>query len=442
MNNKASPVKILIVDDVAANISLLREFLQGDEYDISAAHDGERAIKIATHTIPDLILLDIMMPGIDGFETCRQLKENAKTENIPVIFVSAKNDMENLLLGFSVGAVDYINKPFHQEEVIARINSQLKIQKLNKRLESSEKKMRSLMLKYQTQSQRLEKIVQSVVDGILETNASGKIQLINPAIERLFGYKSDELIAHCFTQLLADPYATQFDKLLQDIRHRQYTGDVMIEIKGKHKNGLEFPIEFSFIQLSAEEESYLAVIRDNTIHKNREQHLKNLSYIDPLTKLPNRRSFDESFTKEWLQCQRSNKAIAFIMIDVDNFKLYNDTYGHQGGDECLIQVAKTIKNTIKRPSDIVARIGGEEFAIILPDTSHEGVIQIARKLREAVEELSIPHRSSSLGIVTISLGIAISHNDGKCNTPNMLYQMADQALYHAKEAGKNQFFVF
>ena len=130
--------KILLVDDKAANISLLTAILEEKGYQISAASDGEQAIKIANYMLPDLILLDIMMPGIDGFETCRRLKRRIETKTIPVIFISAKSEIEDILMGFSVGGVDYINKPFYKEEVCARIKSQLKIQSLNKKLVSSE----------------------------------------------------------------------------------------------------------------------------------------------------------------------------------------------------------------------------------------------------------------------------------------------------------------
>lgn len=437
--NKMHPDKILLVDDTPANLTLLTEILQREGYQILAAKDGQGAIKIASHMLPDLILLDIMMPGIDGYETCRQLKNKDETKDIPVIFISAKTDVDDLVRGFSVGGVDYINKPFREAEVCARIASQIKIQALNQKLTASESDMRQLVIEHQNQSNRLQNIVELVVDGILETNGSGIIQLVNPAVEQLFGYSVEELQSINFTQLLAEPYATQYELLLAD---NTFSEQKHVEIMGKNNDGHEFPIEFSLLKVPAREETFLVVIHDITLQKDKEEKLRNLSYVDPLTDLANRRHFVECFTKEWLQAQRMNKPVAFIMIDIDWFKQYNDNYGHQSGDDCLVNIAAKIKNCIKRPSDIVARLGGEEFAIILPDTPEDGVIQVAEQLREDVQAMKIPHKASSYGVVTISLGIAIAKDGENCHSPDELYQMADKALYQAKQSGRNQFKIY
>ena len=439
--------KILVVDDTQANIALLSEILEHNGYQICAAKDGEQAMKIANHVQPDLILLDIMMPGMDGFETCRQLKDSENTQHIPVIFISAKSETTDVVTGFNVGAVDYINKPFQEEEILVRIESQLKIQSLNRKLTQSEMQMRHLLIKYQNQSKRLQQIVTNVVDGILETTSTGIIQLVNPAIESLFGYKEDELYLLNFTELLAEPYSSQYQRWLArktsvDTIEQKIPDEKMIELMGKRKDGSEFPIEFSFLKIPADEEIYLVVIRDISEHKDKEEKLRHLSYIDPLTQLANRRRFDESFSKEWLRSQRSEVPIAFIMIDLDLFKQYNDTYGHQAGDNCLESIANVIQKNIKRPSDIIARIGGEEFAIILPDTSKEGADRIALQLINSVKEIALPHSASVHGIVTISLGIACSSPEAPCQTSEILYKKADQALYKAKESGRNQYVIF
>lgn len=445
--NNTSPINILVVDDTQANIALLTELLEKSGYQVCAANNAEQAIKVASHINPNLILLDIMMPDIDGFEVCRQLKENPKTNSIPVIFISAKTDIEDLMTGFSVGAVDYINKPFHTEEVIARINNQIQIQSLNQQLIASEREMRQLVIKYQYQTERLEQIVKNVVDGILETTSSGIIQRVNPAIERLFGYKAEEIYLTNFTELLAEPFASQYSEILSYDRNnpscKQATVDEnLIELMGKRSNGSLFPIEFSFLKMPSDEELYLIVIRDISIYKDKEEKLRHLSYIDPLTKLANRRRFDESFLREWMRSQRTKKPLTFIMIDIDYFKQYNDTYGHQAGDICLTTLANVIKNIIKRPCDIIARIGGEEFAVILPDTDQIGAVNIAEKLRKSVCDLAIPHSSSEHKVITISLGIATSVSDEQGLTSKILYNKADQALYQAKRSGRNKYIVF
>ena len=449
--NSTPPDKILIVDDTSANIALLTEILEPRGYQIFAAADGERALKIARHIIPDLILLDIMMPGIDGFETCRRLKNGDDTKTIPIIFISAKTDIDDLLMGFAVGGVDYINKPFHDKEVCARIKSQMEIQTLNRKLAVSEQDMRQVLINYQYQTERLQQIVKLVVDGILETSSSGAIQFVNPAVERLFGYTAEELQAVNFTQLLAEPFASQYQQLIKNNSlisnqagedEHVFCAENIDDIMGKRKNGSLFPIEFSFIKIPSIKNTYLAVIHDITMYKDKEEKLRNLSYMDPLTNLANRRHFDECFTREWLQGQRKKQQIAFIMIDIDFFKQFNDTYGHQAGDVCLVDIAAEIKNTIKRPGDIVARLGGEEFAIILPDTSKVGTIKIAEQLRKDIQALKIPHSKSNYRVVTVSLGIAFTISNAHCNSPETLYQMADKALYQAKQSGRNQYAVY
>ncbi len=431
--------RILIVDDTPENISLLTEMLQSQGYQILAANDGERALKIATHLVPDLILLDIMMPGMSGYETCQALKSQEQTRNIPVVFISARSEIEDMLMGFSVGGADYINKPFHEEEVYARIRSLLSVQRLNKQLLRSEAELKSVLQDYQQQADRMEKIVSHIDDGILEVDAQGQIEFVNPAVCKLFDYSIQELKGMNILQLLSEPFAGEYKNYLLEPDNKQ--AQQSHSILAKRKDGCEFPVDFSFIALPANEPRYLAFIHDISIHKNREKKLKDLSYHDSLTGLSNRRRFDEFFQKEWRRSQRSQKPLAFIMIDVDNFKLFNDTYGHKQGDDCLINIASTIKDTIKRPGDMVARLGGEEFVVLLPDTDREGVVQIAEQIRLAVEEQQIPHYSSEQGIVTISLGIAVSI-DNNCSSTEQLYKNADQALYQSKKTGKNKYSVF
>ncbi len=438
----STSAKILIVDDTPANIALLSEILENKGYQISAARDGQKALKIAQHILPDLILLDIMMPNMNGFETCEQLKNQESTRDIPVIFISAKTEVNDLVTAFSLGAVDYINKPFHEDEVNARISNQLKIGDLNQQLALSEQGMRKLLSNYQFQSERLQQIVDHVVDAIVEINMSGHVQFTNPAVERLFGYSAQELQAINFSLLLAEPYAGLYEQFfatsLLDEGEGYFSGDKVFEIVARRKDGTEFPIDFSFTRISVGQEMFLAVIHDITVHKDKEEKFRTLSNIDPLTNLTNRRGFNEFFYKEWLRERRNNKQFSFIMIDIDNFKSFNDTYGHQAGDHCLQAVAHALQINIRRPGDVVARIGGEEFAILLPNTSERGVQEIAEQLRDDIQALAIEHSQSEYGVITISQGLAIEKNaDDYKQTSEKLYRMADEALYRAKASGKN-----
>ncbi|MCU7834333.1 MAG: diguanylate cyclase [gamma proteobacterium symbiont of Taylorina sp.] len=432
--------KILIVDDKPANISLLTTILEEKGYHISAANSGEQAIVISNKMKPDLILLDIMMPGIDGYETCRRLKQQVDTKTIPVIFISAKSEIEDVLTGFTVGAVDYINKPFYKEEVCARIKSQLQIQSLNLELISSELKMGQLLTNYQHQSERLQQIVDHVASGIIEIDHSGKILFANIAVEHLFGYKIDELERINFFELLAEPFSSHYQNKLEG----DLEDTTVIEIMAKKNSGNEFPIDFSLIKISVGKEVYMAVIQDVTTRKEKEEELRHLSNIDPLTKLVNRRYFEQQFKKEWQRNQRdvdNQNQLAFFMIDIDFFKQFNDTYGHQAGDVCLIKVATSIINNTRRSGDIVARLGGEEFGVIITESSKEDVIKLAEQIRSDIQALKIPHSCSEYGVVTISLGGVFRTSNDDCDSCNTLYNKADQLMYQAKKSGKNQCIV-
>lgn len=169
--------------------------------------------------------------------------------------------------------------------------------------------------------------------------------------------------------------------------------------------------------------------------------LQRLSSLDGLTGIANRRRFDEYFAQEWLRAARDGKSLALILIDIDHFKAYNDNYGHQGGDACLKQVARTLDGELKRAADIVARYGGEEFVVVLPDTDLHGAGVIAEKLRTAIEALHAEHaHSKTADHVTVSLGVACTMPREGGN-PSVLVEMADEALYKAKQMGRNRFFL-
>jgi len=441
--------KILIVDDQPANISLLTTILEEKGYQISAANTGEQAIVISNKMKPNLILLDIMMPGLDGFETCRRLKLQDETKIIPVIFISAKNEVEDVLMGLSVGGVDYINKPFYKEEVCARINNQLQIQSLHQTLIASESKMSRLLINYQNQSEKLQQIVDHVDSAIVEMDHTGKILFFNRAVDQLFGYSAEELDCINFFQLLVEPYASVYQKKIRDSHFDNQMEESLlenktVEILAKKKNTHEFPIDFSFLKISVGKEVYLAVLQDISTRKEKEETLRHLSNTDSLTKLANRRYFEQLFTNEWQRNQRgldNQNQLAFFMIDVDFFKQFNDTYGHQAGDDCLIKIADSLLQNTRRSGDVVARLGGEEFGVIVTESSKKNVIKLAEKIRGDIQALNIPHRCSEFEVVTISLGGVIRNKDDECNSCNSLYNKADKLMYQAKKSGKNQCIV-
>jgi len=290
--------KLLVVDDQPVNIQVMHQVFGGD-YQVFMATSGSQALAICQANPPDLVLLDVVMPGMDGFEVCIQLKANEATRNIPVIFVTAHTDAAQETHGLSVGAVDFISKPVNPVVVRARVRTHL-------------------TLKFQS-----------------------------------------------------------------DL-------------------------------------------------------LRTLVFLDGLSGVFNRRYFDQQLGVEWGRASRNNSPLSVIMLDVDHFKLYNDRYGHQAGDDCLRQLAQTLKTCLKRTTDLVARYGGEEFACILPDTAFKNALTIATDMEQAVREQKIPHEFSSFGgVVTASLGLATRTADST-GDPLALVGLADAQLYQAKQSGRGR----
>lgn len=298
MDPDTKPQTVLIVDDTPLNIQVLARALSSI-CQIKIANSGAKALEIVANQDIDLILLDIMMPEMDGYEVCRRLKGHPKSIDVPIIFVTAKGEFEAEEKGLSLGAVDYISKPFYLPIVRARVETQLRLQRKTKLLEK-------------------------------------------------------------------------------------------------------------------------------------------LAAIDGLTEIPNRRSFDEAFIREWGRSKRQGESIAVMMFDVDYFKKYNDSQGHAAGDRCLKTIAYTLGNCIKRSTDFLARYGGEEFVVLLSDTDAVGAKRVADIMRNAVESVRLPHPESKVSpFVTVSVGIASVIPDEHLTAKEVL-RAADQMLYQAKRDGRNQ----
>ncbi|MDT0583656.1 diguanylate cyclase domain-containing protein [Brumicola blandensis] len=294
--------RLLIVDD---DPTQLRFYLQGlnDVYHCQFASSASEAVTFARQfPQPDLIILDVVLPDVNGFEICQILKEDQLTSHIPVIFVSGQDDVESKLKGFEHGCVDYISKPVLLPEMQARISTHIK-------------------LKQQT---------------------------------------------------------------------------IMLE---------------------------------------------SLAYTDPLTQVGNRRKYNETLQREWARSIRYGQPIAMLLMDIDYFKQFNDFYGHGVGDDCLIKICSHLRDLVNRPGDLFARIGGEEFVILLTDCGIEGALRKADEVLRTVSMLNIANQGApKLDRVTLSIGVAVTTPKHQ-EEPLTLFQAADEALYEAKHSGRNKFSV-
>ncbi|WP_147534261.1 diguanylate cyclase domain-containing protein [Bacillus marasmi] len=301
---------------------------------------------------------------------------------------------------------------------------------------------REMEEKQKRNAARLEAIISHMPYGIVAEDKENKITLINEQFSNVFKLSvlpTDVLgMKHVDLFNLGKDQFLEGDLIENRIKEIFASREKVIGEEWRLKNGDLISRDAILIFTNGEFEGYLWQFKDITEQRKLELELKEASIVDGLTNILNRRFFDEAINNEWGRCSRVSKSLTLIMLDIDCFKAYNDTYGHQSGDECLIKVAQTIKDCIRRPSDIVCRYGGEEFAIILPETNQQGGLIIAEKIRLAIEGLEIPHISSIVSnVVTCSLGVA-TVIPSRFLTPMDIIRMSDNALYTSKNAGRNQ----
>lgn len=290
--------KLLVVDDQPIHIQMLVQAF-AEDYQVFMATSGEQALAVCQSNPPDLVLLDVLMPGMDGFAVCRQLKAQEATSHIPIIFVTARPDAGQETHGLGLGAVDFISKPVNPAVVRARVHTHL-------------------TLKFQS-----------------------------------------------------------------DL-------------------------------------------------------LKKLVLLDGLSGVFNRRYFDQQLATEWARAARSGLSLSLVLLDVDHFGAYNERHGHQAGDDCLRLIAVTLKAVLRRPADVVARFGGEEFACLLPDTSHEDALALAQEMERRVRQLALPRggaHGSDVVSVSVGLGTRVSPHSGHASD---LLALASAQLQQAKQGGRGQ----
>jgi two-component system, cell cycle response regulator len=445
---------ILLIDDLPENLKLLTDLLSQIGYVVRSAVSGMRGFKSAKSKPPDIILLDIKMPEMDGYQVCTTFKNDPDLSNIPILFISALDETFDKLKAFQVGGVDYITKPFQIEEVAARIEAHLTIQKQQQVLQNEIAKRQEIEeVLYQSRA-LLASVLNSALDGIAAMQAvrdpiTGDIEdfrclVVNPIMSKALNYNREDIIGRLvLKKLLQNLDPNLFDQFVNVVETGEPLNQDFYYPSGNScwyhyvvvKLGDGFAITVRDITKRKQTELDLQKINDQLQEANHKLEL--LSNLDGLTQIPNRRCFNSYLLFHWQYHQREQKPIALILIDIDYFKFYNDSYGHQSGDNCLIRVAEVIAKIPQRGIDLVARYGGEEFAVILPNTNSEGALVVAESIRNAITILNIPHQSSTVSDrITLSLGIT-SLIPGSDQNPEILINSADKALYTAKKQGRN-----
>ena len=460
---------LLVVDDNPSNLKVLRALLSPVGYKLTFAMGGEQALERVKTAKPDLVLLDLMMPDMDGFEVCDMLKKDENFKDIPIIFLTASQDIDHLLQAFEKGAIDYLTKPFHPPELLARVKTHLELKHLREQSQRQAEKELILVKIIQGihYSLNLEEILNTTVASIQGLLYASRVMICRFVSEGKYEVLAIAPFADRQTlpigeileiQPLADTESPHRQMRVENLRggerkeiksrlsvpiyqQDQIWGVLIVDRHGASQgwNSGEYQMLVQIIEQIA-----IAIQQSQLYHALQEanQELERLVNVDALTQVANRRYFDQYLEHEWRRLQREGLPLSLIICDIDYFKQYNDTYGHLIGDRCLEQVAQALSSTLKRPADLIARYGGEEFAAILPNTPLQGAITVAEQMQKAIANLQIPHIGTELSepIVSISLGIA-------CTTPTFnaplirLLDLADRALYEAKHKGRNQYAI-
>lgn len=424
--------KILIVDDKPENLVVLEQLLMHLDVQLIKAYSGNEAIAYTMEHDFMLILLDVQMPGMDGYEVLEILSWDEKTKHIPVIFVTANYaDEQHKLKGYLTGAVDYLTKPINDHILVSKVKVFLELHQQRQQLSE-------LQEYYQS-------IVESVGEGILVVDNRGEINFANPAVNTLLGWSIDTILGKNIDIILPKKNnpETLFNWKQTKLYQTCMAGDIYKQsdthfIKADGNNiSVQYtatPIHNSQKQL----QSIVLVFVDITLHKNAQQQLKELAHHDHLTDLPNRLMFNKTMQQAIARCQRHQQNIGLLFCDFDNFKMINDNYGHNIGDAFLQNVARRLQGCI-RESDTIARLGGDEFAIII-----ESIHSDADAVKVADKILAVLKAPLTLGgheiQANISIGIATYPESGL--TATMITKHADMAMYRAKNQGGQRYCLF
>ncbi|MEH6743136.1 PleD family two-component system response regulator [Hyphomonas sp.] len=446
--------RVLVVDDIEANRRLLQAKLEAQYYTVMLAENGIEALSMVERSEPDIILLDVMMPGMDGYEVCRRLKENPATNHIPVVMVTALNDVEDRVRGLEVGAEDFLTKPVDDFALMARMGALTRYNAVASELRQRQASgLRAGIdggdgVHVKDQPARL-----FVVDDnprtstrIADTLRSGGHTAIT--LLEAGGMKGlNELgVDILVLSMLSDRYDAL--KLCAHFKMNEATRSISILLicdpddRQRAGKGLDLgasdvifaPIEkqelLARVRTQARRTRYIEMLRDRV-----DRGLE-LSVIDQLTGLYNRRYMNNQLEQLMQRSLMGGRPVSVLMADIDHFKAVNDTYGHDAGDEVLQEMAKRLK-TNSRVMDVVCRPGGEEFMVIMPDTPGDLACAAAERIRRSVaaEPFVV---SGGAREISITLSAGVSTIRGASDTIADLIKRADTALYQAKAAGRNR----
>ncbi len=448
--------RILVVDDVPANVKLLEVRLLAEYFDVLTATSGREALEICEGGKVDVVLLDVMMPEMDGFEVCRRLKDDPSTAHIPVVMITALDQTADRVRGLEAGADDFLTKPVNDLQLMTRVKSLVRLKMLTDELRLRAATTRNIGIE-QMLSRR----------GVPDESRP-KVLLID---ERETSYRQIEtMLAQTMSlDVATDPQAgffqaaeagyeciivstafTEFDPLrlcsqLRSLDRTRFVPIVLIAEEGEDARvirGLELGIN-DYLMRPIDQQELTARLRTQVRRKRYNDQLRasvthtiEMAVTDALTGLHNRRYLDNHLETLFNRAVTRERPLSVMITDLDRFKTVNDTYGHDGGDDVLREFAKRLRRNV-RGIDLACRYGGEEFLVVLPDTEGQAAETVAERIRAEIERTPfIVGREGTSVSITISIGVSCVKNAP--DTVEALIKRADVALYEAKRGGRNR----
>lgn len=447
--------RVLIVDDIPTNVRLLEARLTAEYFEVLTATSGPEALAICARQDVDIVLLDVMMPDMDGFEVCRRLKASSRTHHVPVLMITALDQPSDRVQGLDAGADDFLTKPVDDTQLMARVKSLARLKSLTDELRA--RALTGQQIAIEDAMRAMDKISAS----------GGSILIIDTdrrQAERIAGYLTPEHQVDTLTEpadavfqvtgaqyelALVSMSLDDFDPLrvcsqMRTVDHTRNLPIILMADEGDKPRvvrALDLGVN-DFISRPVERNELAARVRTQIRRHRYAMELREsvnntlaLAVTDELTGLYNRRYFERHLGVMLGKAQAQERDMALMILDIDFFKAVNDTHGHDAGDAVLREFAGRLKRNI-RGVDLACRFGGEEFVVLMPDTDPEQAEAVAERVRQAMAE-----RPFEIGLarplsITISIGVAL--NESLADTPESLLKRADVALYRAKRGGRNR----
>ena len=451
--------RVLVVDDLKPNVKLLEAKLRAEYFDVLSAFSGKEAVEISKAEQPDIILLDVMMPGMDGFEACRVIKADPETAHIPIVMVTALDQQADRVAGLQAGADDFLTKPVEDVALFARVRSLTRLKMMTDELRMRYATGKGLgvveNIDVSPEPEDLDEVRLFIIDDQLEQSKrieAGLGENFNIAVETEPEVALSRVKTGDFDLVIVNMAIEAMDplRLCSSIRSFEETRmtPLLAIVRQSDTRKLVRALDIGvndYLTRPVEKNELVARVTTQVRRKRYIDQLRSsfqqsleMAVTDQLTGLYNRRYLASHLSAMFDRAYWTGRPLSVMIMDLDHFKSVNDTHGHDAGDKVIQEFANCIKSSV-RGIDLACRYGGEEFLIAMPDTDKHFAGMIAERLRQEMEALEIVlNGGRDILNVTVSIGIASSEDGGKDDTAQKLIKRADTALYEAKSGGRNR----